>query len=415
MLSIALLIGRLLVAPSNPPPSNVTDQAVLFIKWHDFVDPCAAPDAATDDGGVGDAGTDATPADAGADAGPDDAGVGDGGVPDAGVCGLQRIDTITMIVQPEVVLAVPTSFAMLYVTPARPQVTSQPSGVFGELAQATAPMIETVTVHIEDSSLGQQCTGGGGCGGGAEPQQSSGCGGGYEEYERSPWDPPSVADGGTDGTGIETVGPYEIVRVQPATAQELTDWLEQLGYTYEQADIDAVTPYLLAGYHVVAARVKATGEIARRLTPLAFTWQGDEIRVPIALGRMPQMPLSTIPLTVYIAAEGRYQLPGASVNFAMPTSYPSEAGFLTRNDVWLDTNQPASADPIAVPSNLGQYRATRTITVEKHVPVAVSCEDDNLGLCSDCSSGSRRQIDFGTIAFAALIALRRHRRPRARN
>ncbi len=410
MLSIALLIGRLLVAPHDPAP-EVTDRAVLFIKRHQLVDPCATPDAGTEDGGAGDGGTpDAGPG----DAGTPDAGLDDAGVPDAAVCALQPLDTITMIVQPELGLPYEnTSFALLYVTPARPQVTAQASSIFHGLALSTAPTIETETVYVEDRAYGTQCNSSAGCGGGAQHQQSSG---GCGSYESSSWAPPSIVDSGVDDgeIDIETVGPYEIVRVQPATSSQLTDWLDQLGYTYEQADVDAITPYINAGYHVVAVRAKISSQIARRMAPLAFTWEGDEIRLPVALGQTSQM--SNTPLTVYIAADGRYELPGATIDFAMYTSDDDDGtGFLTRNDVVLDTSQPASADPIAIANGSGQYRATKIVTVEKHVPVSVYCDDGHEGFgCSDCSSGTRRrQIDFGTIAFAALIALRRRRRQRA--
>jgi hypothetical protein len=410
VLSLFLFLGRLLSTPGAPPPEEVSDRALLFIKNQTVID-CTV-DAGVDDGGLPDidAGTDAgTPIDAGV---PPDA-MTDAG-PDAGTCtGLDVVETVTMIVQPELGTVYPDSeFALLYVTPQRAQVTTHEEDIFGDLAIATAPMIEKKIVYIEDPARGEKCSSSG-CGSAPREQESSGgCGAGYES---SSWDPPTITDGGADNTGIETIGPYEIVRAQPADARELEDWLTQLGYHYKEDDVDAVAPYLALDYHVVAVRLSAKRQTVHRTTPLGFTWAGNEIRIPAALGRATLQPLSQIPLTVYIAAEQRYDLPQSNITFAMPTSY-GNSGYLTRNEVTLDTNQPPSADPVAAANGSFDYRATEVVTEERRVPVSVVCNNDDAGLgCGACSTSTgmrRRQIDFGTIALAALIALRRRRRPR---
>lgn len=400
---VALVIGRLVGEPDAPLPT-LGDRSVLFIKRQQVVDDCATgpldagvPDAGPTDGGASDAGMMG-------DAGLDDAGTPDA---DAGSCTGEVVDAITMVVQPDVVEAVPGArFAMLYVTPSRPIVElTQP--VFGRLETLTAPRVEYEEVEVEDPSLGTQCPG---CGGDSN-YEGGGCGGGTS-YD---FDPPGfggyddlLVDAGAPsdgGPGTEMIGPYQIVRAQPIDTMQLAGWLDNLGYEYQQQDLDAVAPYLLYGYHVVAVRIVDDLPFPTKLRPLAITWAGTEIRIPAALAAGTGM--ATASLTVYIAANDRMELPGATVDFAGRTAYDN-MGFLTRNDVVLDLNQPALHDPVALPSQLGEHHKVSIIKTEKRVPVA-HCEPIGCG-CGDCSTGRRTRYDLGLVLFAVLFTLRRRRK-----
>jgi hypothetical protein len=392
-----IVLGRILAEVGSPPP-DVDDDKLLLIKRHDVVIGCTAGDAGT----IGDAAIDADPGDGGIDdGGIDDAGVPDAGTTDAGACETIPGDAITMIVQPHVTIGADGSrFAVLLVTPQRPVLELQ-SHVFEPLAAITAPITHINRIEVPDQSLGRVCEswgGGGGCGGG-----DWGGGGGGDH-------PPPLGDASLgDGAIIEeTLGPYQFVRAQPTSSQELAGWLDQLGYEYMPADLDAVAPYIALGYHVVAIRVSTDTTMTTNLVPVALTWPGSELRVPAALGRGNPYPSV---FTVYIAAERKYVLPGAKIRFAKPTN-SSGTTYLTRNELLLDQNQPVSSDPIAV--HLDDYYVQESNVVDEyvHVPVEVPCddEDEGGGCCTNCNAHAHTRFDWGVLALAVVFMLRRRRR-----
>ncbi len=408
-----VVIGRILAEPSSPPP-DVADEALLLIKRHDVVIGCTPGDAGVMDDAATDADLDAAidatpdgPTDAGVDdGGLDDGGLADAGMPDAGSCTMIPGDAITMIVQPHVSTSADgTRFAVLLVTPARPVIELK-SHVFEPLEELTAPLIQTETVEVPDESLGTQCADVEACGGGG----GGGCGG---DWGGGSWTPPGLGDAdlGDGGLVEETLGPYQLVRAQPSDTAELAGWLDQLGYAYMPEDLDAVAPYIELGYHVVAIRVAFEGAETIRLMPIALTWPGSELRIPAALGRATGVPPGR--LTVYIAGEQKYVLPGADVPYAGYTNY-ADMTFLTRNEILLDQNQPPSADPVAIhPDNLS-YHEVKVVTEYVHVPVEVECSDDGGGCCNDCNAQPRTRLDLGVLVVAIALTLRRRRsRPRA--
>lgn len=406
-----VVIGRILAESGSPPP-DVHDPALLLIKRKDVVVGCTpgdagmGGDAAIDAGDAGppDAGpTDAGVTDAGTgDGGLDDAGI-DGGMPDAGSCTMIPGDAVTMVLQPHVTASTDgTRFAVLLVTPERP-IVELTSHVFGTLARVTKPRIEHRTVEVPDPSLGKVCSSG--C-----ESNNDGCGSWPEDNS---WDPPGIGDAGLGDGGLveEMIGPYQFVRAQPMDAAELAGWLDQLGYAYMPEDLDAVAPYIALGYHVVAMRIALDEPINGSLVPVALTWPGSELRVPAALGHGAVAPGT---LTVYIAAEDKYALPGAKIRFAGRTS-AGGAGYLTRNEITLDQNKPPEQDPIAHLSVDGDFQEVEVITKEVRVPVEVPCEDEGGGCCSDCSTKQRPRFDWGVIVVAVVLVLRRRRPSRRRD
>jgi hypothetical protein len=375
---VAAGIARVVVGPGSTPPEIEPDDAVLFIERPNTCLPDAGvPDAAIDGGAITDAGS-ALPDAAMAFAPPPDAAVlpdagSDGGIPDAGTtsCG----DSVMMIVQPHFSVGARGShFALLYVTPATPVMRLESPTTFDDLAAATAPEIDTRIVEVPDPALGTRCEGcvstsnneGGGCG-----------------YESNPsWNPPTL-DGGVGASTIQTIGPYEVATRQPSSRTELAKWLTDLGYAYETTDLDALEPYLTQGWAVVAVRVAQESSFTGGLQPLSMTWAGSDITVPLRLASQPS-------LTVYIAADHRYELTGAHVSFAGYTG----ASFVTRNEV----------DNLA--SDLTAYRATNdnstrdvhTIYQEEHVPVTKDCDDQGC-----CQSG--KGTTNGILWAAALLTV----------
>jgi hypothetical protein len=391
----AIVIGRILAEPGLPAP-DVSDPALLLIKRQNVMVGCTPGDA----GVPGDAAIDG--GDAGADAGLVDAGVGDAGVPDAGGSECMPImgDAVTLVIKPRVTTTSEGArFAVLLVTPKRPIVEVQ-ADMFGYLAELTAPKTVTKIVEVPDRSLGEVCAG---C---ASNSNDDGCGGDFGSDTPS-WDPPGIGDASLgDGALVEEmVGPYQFVRAQPTSTAELAGWLDQLGYEYMADDLAAVAPYIDLGYHVVAIRVAIDAQTDTSLVPVALTWAGSELRIPAALGRGALSPGN---VSIYIAADGKYVLPGATIKFAMATGF-SSTSYLTRNELVLDQNRPPESDPIAERSYTSDVQEIVTVTEYRHVPVEVPCEDEG-GCCRDCSAAPKTRIDLGLVVIAVAFVLRRKRR-----
>jgi hypothetical protein len=117
-----------------------------------------------------------------------------------------------------------------------------------------------------------------------------------------------------------------------------------------------------------------------------------------------------VALDVYIAGDGRYELPGAEVTFAMRTS-SSDAGFLTRNVVVLDPDGSIDDDPVAM--RVGGDPEYQPVHVEQEyvrVPVRDCSSDTRVGCCRDCNAPGIRG-DIGVLGLVVLgLMLRKRRR-----
>lgn len=401
---VSLVIARV-IAESGAPMPALSDDSVLMIKRTNVV----VGDGCTDepggrDAGV-DAGTDAPTSDAPEDAGPSDAGVPDamtdGGTPDAG-CTVIPGDAITLVVQPRFMTSPQgMRFALLFVTPSRPIVETKSSYLFEQLATVTAPKIEVRTRVVEDPYLGKEC-GSTGCGAASE-QESAGC------ESTGTWDPPSFGDGGLGDGGVvvETIGPYEVLRAEPADAAELATWLTGLNYRYDQADLDAVAPYIALDYTVIAVRVKVDQPTTSTFAPIALTYPGSELRLPVGFGTAS----ANVAMTVYVAADGRYDLPGAHVPFAGQLGY-TDSGYVTRNELVLDGGGLPVDDPVAQRVT-GDPIEREVIIDEKILRVPVNDCGDDIGCCGNCSTGRHRvRPDMIVVVLACGYILRRKRRRR---
>jgi hypothetical protein len=380
MLAVSLVLARLVVEPNTPAP-EIAEDGVLLVQRKNVSIGCAP----TGDAGV-DAGVDA-PSDA-PDAGPD-AGT-DAGVPDPG-CTPITGDAVSLIVRPRFA-GDPNGarFALLFVTPNRPvvEITTDP---FFELQDLTQTKVNIEIREVPDPSLGEACDLGG----------NGGCG--FSLGEPSPsFDPPDLGDGGFgDGPpGIETVGPYEVVRVQPADIAELASLLDSFGYLYQDEDLDAVAPYIDRGFTVVAVRVAI--DSGQTLKPISLTWAGTELRLPAALGAA-----DTQGVTVYVAADGRYEFPGSHVPFAQFTIH-GDTSFLTRNDLASMLVESPDDDPVALRiEGDPQFHESTTIIQDKRVPVS-DC-GESLGCCGNCNTRSGPPADFGVVGIVVGLVLFRRR------
>ena len=320
------------------------------------------------------------PADAGpaADAGPTaDAGAP---LPDAAPC--HTADTITWVVQPRFSIGEGGArFALLMVTPRAPIIEAAPAGIFEDLARATAPIEIVEETYVEDASLGYQCD---------DPKGgSAGCGSTTTSGGNGNWTPPDFGEGEAADAGlpsgyvpVQAIGNYQIVVLAAASGAELAAWFDQTGFTYGAEDIAAIDPYLQLGWVVTAVRIKSDEPVdAGGLEPLAFTFEGDELRLPLAIGR--QQGGGRALLRVYFAAEGRYELPEAGIPYAgFSTAMTGERQFLTVNILDRDLSLGIEDDPVAERAPVDtEYQESYTRTITTRVP------------SSDCPSRGRDDGD----------------------
>lgn len=419
---VAGAICREVIETGSEPAILSPDQEVLLIRRTDVPAGCADPD-----GGAGGAGNDAgagAAGDAGAGAAGDagaDAGAGadaSAGLPaDAGSCQTRQRDTVTMIVQPRFSTGPDGStFALLMVTPRPPVVDTAPLRTFEELARQTAPDKIVHEHTVEDPALGYQCQ---------DPKYKSGsdqvgCG----SWDTSGgWSPPDLGGGAAADAGsadgyvpVQQIGTYEVAVLTAADTTELGAWLDQAGYRYGQSDLDALAPYLELGWIVTAVRVEAGASLDGGLDPLSFTYEGDELRLPLGIAHQPIGGHTAI--KVYLAAEGRYELPGATLGYAGWTaSMGQEPLFLTASVLDTDLSRTADDDPVAARAATDTpYRESYVVDREVRIP------------SSDCPSGpggdggcgcvleGPGSGELGSLLLAAMCAVfifrRRSSRPR---
>lgn len=397
-----LAICREVTETDSSAPAIDPEQEVLFVQrsnWPVGSDCSQPPDA---DAGAEDAGT----SDAGADAGAEGP---DAGTPDAGPppCATLYGDAITMVVQPRFYAGEGGShFALLMVTPSAPVVELAASDIFDRLRAATAPIVTTKTVYIEDSRLGYQCddpkSGGGGC-------NSS-----YSE--QPPWqDPGEQTDARPpgDGSELQTVGPYDVATLAATNTEDLASWLDLNGFAYNTDDLQAVSPYLLLGWRVIAVRVHQDEAVdAGALQPLSFTYPGTEMRLPLGISRQPGG--GQLVLSVYVAADGRYDVPEANVPYAKPSALGG-GSFLTRNDLFADLSRGADRDPVATRvSGDPTFHQENIKTTEIRIPSSQcpSSRDDDpvCGCRTGGPRGTAETLGLLLMAGACVLLLRRRRR-----
>lgn len=346
------------------------------------------------------------PADAGpADAGPD----ADAGAPSPDAAPCHTADTITWVVQPRFSIGEGGArFALLMVTPRAPIIETAPAGIFEDLAGATAPIEIVEERYVEDASLGYQCQ---------DPKGgSAGCGSTSTTGGNGDWSPPDFGDGEAADAGppsgyvpVQTVGNYQVVVLAASSGAELSAWLDQTGYDYGPDDLAAIDPYLQLGWVVTAVRVKSEGAVdAGGLEPLAFTFEGDELRLPLAIGRRADGGRAL--LRVYFAAEGRYELPDAGITYAgFSTAMTGERQFITANVLDRDLSLGIEDDPVAVRAEGDEpYQESYTRTITTRVPSS-ECpsryrdDDDDFDLCG-CRLGTGPGGTFASIVVGLLGA-----------
>ena len=149
--------------------------------------------------------------------------------------------------------------------------------------------------------------------------------------------------------------------------------------------------------------------IVVKYAPLQLTWEGSQMRLPVALGDG-----STAGLVAYIAADGRYEFPGSEVTFASRTA-GGATQFLTAMKLDDLVSTGPLEDPVAA-HVLGdaEFQDVREFTKEIRVPVARYCDsdDDGGGCCRDCNARGKTRYDWAVIGLVVGVLLLPKRRRR---
>ncbi|MBL4632646.1 MAG: DUF2330 domain-containing protein, partial [Kofleriaceae bacterium] len=309
-----------------------------------------------------------------------------------------------MVVRPEFVIGTEGSrFALLMVTPSWPLVAVADKDIFDDLARATSPEVVVVDRYVEDLSLGYQCH---------DPAfSSSGSSGGCGDFSTSGgggWQRPEPDDLPTDTEDpiVETIGAYDVVRLNVDNTEELAGWLGDFNYQYSEDDLLAIDPYIQLGWTVVAVRVRHDFGLLGGLTPLAFSWAGSELRLPMGISSAPAPAESNI--TVYVSADDRYDFPGGYVSYAKSSSMSGNS-FLARSNLWVDLSLGAEADPIAFEAS-GEVRDSVEVERITRIPSSDCPQSDDEGLGCACRIGTTPGVGSLLLFLLCAIGLRRKRR-----
>ncbi|MEM9453986.1 MAG: DUF2330 domain-containing protein [Myxococcota bacterium] len=149
---------------------------------------------------------------------------------------------------------------------ARPEVSIGSDPLFDRLLEGTVPLFRVRRNEEDNCSRGFS-----GCGA---------AGGGDERGdEGESEDPLRVAEG--------TVGVYDYARLEGGTVQEITQWLDDNGYAYDEQSVPILQEYLAEGFGFLAFKLPRRsrgGEQA--IHPVVLRYPGTEVCLPLRMTRI---------------------------------------------------------------------------------------------------------------------------------
>lgn len=162
--------------------------------------------------------------------------------------------------------------ALLLPTPSPAEVDLAADGVFAELAQITAPQVQTEYRWWPESSSDSSA---------AAPQDA----------------------GAVEVLQTVDLGPLEASVLSAGDAGALSQWLEEHGYVMGDALADTVSPYVAEGWYYVAIRLQTDQEtLTGRLPPLDITFESSAIIYPMRMSAAADSPQS---VQTYVFADQR--------------------------------------------------------------------------------------------------------------
>jgi len=114
-----------------------------------------------------------------------------------------------------------------------------------------------------------------------------------------------------------TVGEYEVVALSEAESRRILTWLEDRGLAVDDAQADAIQAYVDEGHQFVVVGVHSESAIPELLSPLQWSYDADEVVLPVRLGAASSPGTQDLVLyTLTTEAEGR----------AEPANYAQASG-----------------------------------------------------------------------------------------
>lgn len=204
----------------------------------------------------------------------------------SGVIGQERalirhLDGVETIVLELSVTGETSEAAWILPVPNPAEVALANTQIFTELAEITAPQIETR--YYDPDSDGMPA--------GAAPR------GAVQVFSR------------------QTLGPFDVVSLTGDDAEAVATWLAENDFAFPDELADILAPYIAEQWAFAAVRLAPAdqgGEIGGQLDPLAFTFASDEIVYPL---RPAALGTGDRPLFLYILTTNKVipdDLPGAS-------------------------------------------------------------------------------------------------------
>ena len=190
-----------------------------------------------------------------------------------------------------------TGFAWIFPVPPGASLSLGDGAVFEGLARATTPVVE-----IRDAPGASA----GPCSGDTAAPDGVGAGG------------PRGGGGNVNVIEQGRLGDYEYSVLQGSQPQDVAGWLEDNGYVVPEGLAAAIGPYLEEGMQIAAARIAQDAAIDPRaeLEPLIISMSRPDgpLRVgyPLALSRLGAAPGSQQRVLLYVAADDRMAVDGAS-------------------------------------------------------------------------------------------------------
>ena len=116
-----------------------------------------------------------------------------------------------------------------------------------------------------------------------------------------------------------TVGPYQFVQLTATSSMSLEQWLADNGYVVPTDVQPVVAAYVREGFGFIALKLRPQASI-REMTPVRVITPGASPTLPLRM--VAAGTGSTVGITLYVIAEGRYEpevFPTASVDFTKLT------------------------------------------------------------------------------------------------